>query len=262
MHGFQPAPFPGLQSAPSPRAQRCPRAAHSRSCAGMPACSQPRRLSRIPWGEGRPRREHQNCKNRSSWRQECILSTPASSCGHARQSLFLRTVGRGPQRARQNQERLGDTQLSPGSVRDRSHQEAPCCRMSLRQCREKNICSDSCFPATPILHQFPPLLLLVKGLRTLDRTAALSFCSEKQQRVHPPFWLVPPQQLSPLSRDPPRAGGLQGRRHACRPEVTAPAATGTHCVTGAEELQPLLQPTSGQEEGGQDTACWGGKVCC
>lgn len=165
--------------------RRCPRAARSRSCAGTSACSQPRRLSRIPWGEGRPRREHQNCKNRSSWRQECILSTPASSCGHARQSLFLHTVGRGPQLARQNQERLGDTQLSPGSVRDRSHQEAPCCRMSLRQCREKNICSDSRLPATPILHQFPPLFLLLKGLHTLDRTAALGFCSEKQQRCIP-----------------------------------------------------------------------------
>lgn len=121
------------------------------------------------------------------------MSIAASSCRHARKSLFLHAVGHGPRLARQNQERLGDPQLSLGSVREQVTPGIPLLQNESEAVwREKHIrcLFSSC---TPILHQFLPILLLLKGLHTLDRTVAFGCCSKKRQSgcIHRSGWHGP-----------------------------------------------------------------------
>lgn len=191
------------------------------------------------------------------------MSIAASSCRHACKSLFLHTVGCGPWLARQNQERLGDPNYLQVVLENRSHQEAPCCRMSLRQCGEKNISSVSSHPATPILHQFLPILLLLKGLHTLDRTVAFGYCSKKRQSgcIHRSGGHGP--RSSAFSVPRPMLGGCKAGSTRAHHRVQGFLPQQAQAASsGLRSCSSLLRPTSGQEEGGQDTACQGGKVSC
>lgn len=136
--------------------------------------------------------------------------------------------------------------------------------MSLRQGREKNISSVSSLPATPILHQFLPVLLLLKGFHTLDRTAVIDFCSERRQSgcIRHSGWQGPCSSASSVPRPKACRAAAKLAPHLCARVQGFLPQQAHAALWGLRSCSSLLRTISGQEGGGWDSACQGGKVCC
>lgn len=169
-------------------------------------------------------------------------------------------MGHGPPLARQNQGRLGDPQLSPGSVKRRGLTRKPLLQNESEagQGAKHRLClfsscnsylapvssSSAAFERVSHPQQDCSIWLLLR---------------EETERVHPPFWLAGALQLSLLCPTTQSvSGGCKAGSALAHQSSRVPATTGACCAIGAEELQLLAQDHLGTG-GGRSGHCLPGR---